>query len=75
MQTLFSARLLGPLGTLQMPLHPFVSLSSTAAPSDPTSSKKIISIAVEDEKDRKQRAMWGTTRALLARMVCYVFMI
>ena len=56
---------LGPLATLEMPLHPFVSIETKSVPNE----KKSISINVENASDKKQRAMWGTTRALLSRMV------
>lgn len=57
----------GPRGTLSMPLHPFVAVK--LEPHDPTAPKRILSVSVADQKDRKQRAMWGTTRALLENMV------
>ncbi|TPX60506.1 hypothetical protein PhCBS80983_g01691 [Powellomyces hirtus] len=57
----------GPRGVLKMPLQPFVALDITAV--DPTAPKRIVSVSVTDPKDRKQRAVWGTTRALLENMV------
>ncbi|KAI8821514.1 ribosomal protein L6, alpha-beta domain-containing protein [Fimicolochytrium jonesii] len=57
----------GPRGSLSMPLQPFVSVELAAH--DPTAPKKSLSVSITDTKDRKQRAMWGTTRALLENMV------
>ncbi|KAJ3149932.1 hypothetical protein HDU89_003388 [Geranomyces variabilis] len=57
----------GPRGTLSMPLQPFVALDIAAV--DPQAPKRHVSVAVADPADRKQRAVWGTTRALLENMV------
>ncbi|KND03251.1 ribosomal protein L6 [Spizellomyces punctatus DAOM BR117] len=57
----------GPRGSLSMPLQPFVAVQIDAH--DPTAPKRTLSVSVTDPKDRKQRAMWGTTRALLENMV------
>ncbi|KAI8925177.1 ribosomal protein L6, alpha-beta domain-containing protein [Entophlyctis helioformis] len=57
----------GPLGTLRMPIQPFVSLDFPPVPAD--APKRLLAVAVSNPKEPKQRAMWGTTRALLANMV------
>ncbi|KAI9202575.1 ribosomal protein L6, alpha-beta domain-containing protein [Polychytrium aggregatum] len=57
----------GPRGSLAMPVHPFVQLDFVDVPQD--APKKIIRVSVENTNDRKQKAMWGTTRALLNNMV------
>ncbi|KAJ3156279.1 hypothetical protein HDU86_004043 [Geranomyces michiganensis] len=57
----------GPRGTLHMPLQPFVTVDIAAV--DPAAPKRHVSVTVADAADRKQRAVWGTTRALLENMV------
>ncbi|KAF8429635.1 ribosomal protein L6, alpha-beta domain-containing protein, partial [Tirmania nivea] len=53
----------GPLGTSTLPLPHYLTLSiSETAPIKAT-------IAVENEDDKGQRAMWGTTRALLVSKI------
>ncbi|KAI8978696.1 ribosomal protein L6 [Trametes punicea] len=47
----------GPLGETSVPLMPFMRISQ-AAPNT-------LSVAVENAKERKQRAMWGLTRTLI----------
>lgn len=47
----------GPLGETFVPLHPFLKLTNTAP--------NTLSVAVENPKERKQRAMWGLTRTLI----------
>ncbi len=57
----------GPLGALRLPLPPFVSLSlPEPAPED---TKKTCQVTVLEPKNRRQRAMWGTARALIQNMV------
>ncbi|KAF8989906.1 hypothetical protein BDZ89DRAFT_974572, partial [Hymenopellis radicata] len=48
----------GPLGTASVPLHPFIKLDLTTPQS--------ITVSIEDEAFRNQRAMWGTTRTHIA---------
>src|SRR5690606_23579175 len=72
----------GPLGTAQLPLPHYLTLTldtpdasslagTAAAPNAATppiaTTKATVSIA--DPKVRKQREMWGTTRALLAQHI------
>ncbi|KAI0670816.1 ribosomal protein L6 [Trametes maxima] len=47
----------GPLGETAVPLMPFMKLSNTAP--------NTLAVAVENPKERKQRAMWGLTRTLI----------
>ncbi|KAI0761971.1 ribosomal protein L6 [Trametes elegans] len=47
----------GPLGETSVPLMPFMKLSNDAP--------NTLSVAVENPKERKQRAMWGLTRTLI----------
>ncbi|KAJ3018930.1 hypothetical protein HKX48_002533 [Thoreauomyces humboldtii] len=58
----------GPRGSLRMPLQPFVSLQIERT-NDPNAPKQEATVAVRDPADRKQRAIWGTTRAHLENMV------
>ncbi|KAI0648085.1 ribosomal protein L6 [Trametes meyenii] len=51
----------GPLGETAVPLMPFMKLSN-AAPNT-------LSVAVENPKERKQRAMWGLTRTLISNAI------
>lgn len=48
----------GPLGELSMDIPSYVNINQDANPNGPT-------LTIEDAKDAKQRAMWGTTRAYL----------
>ncbi|KAJ1551022.1 hypothetical protein HK096_003632 [Nowakowskiella sp. JEL0078] len=68
----------GPLGVLEMPMHSFVKLRKGSPP--PKSSADVddddidaslvsISVCVDEPKERRQRQMWGTTRALLNSMI------
>ncbi|KAI9335976.1 ribosomal protein L6, alpha-beta domain-containing protein [Obelidium mucronatum] len=50
----------GPLGSLVQPLLPFTSVSLVGEKA---------SVLVTDPEDKRQRAMWGTTRRLLENMV------
>ncbi|KAJ3191842.1 hypothetical protein HK101_007345 [Irineochytrium annulatum] len=56
----------GPLGTLHMDLAPFASV--LPAPSA-EAGREVLAVSVAEPRDRRQKAMWGTTRALLDRMV------
>lgn len=57
----------GPLGQLNMPIFPFVSLNWPAPPED--AQKTYMTVQVEDPSVTNQRAMWGTTNAKLANMI------
>ncbi|KAJ1919993.1 54S ribosomal protein L6 mitochondrial [Mycoemilia scoparia] len=63
----------GPKGELRMPIEPFVKLTNElpAAPSKEGESPKEgeVWVEVEDTRIKKQRAMWGTTRALINNFV------
>lgn len=48
----------GPLGELSMNIPPYISINQEANPNHPT-------LTIENKKDAKQRAMWGTARAYL----------
>lgn len=54
----------GERGKLQMPQAAFINLEFTEL-----DSRRAVLVKVADPKDKKQRAMWGTTRALMANMV------
>ena len=69
----------GPLGTLEVAVPPFISLvpawtvdpklaaqiEEMEAKGQPTPERNDLAVVVTDDKSRKQREMWGTTRALL----------
>ncbi|KAJ3053220.1 hypothetical protein HK097_004772 [Rhizophlyctis rosea] len=57
----------GPKGTLAMPLQPYVSFSFL--PPEPNNPKQLLTVAVANPIDDRQRAMWGTTRRLIGNMV------
>ena len=56
----------GPLGSLSLALPAFVQLKVTQ---DREIGKQIISVGVQSQKERKQKAMWGTARALIQNMI------
>jgi len=72
-----TATVSGPLGTLTIPIPPYVSITSepigtkdnttTTSPDGTTSSR--FTISVQDPKIKEQHAMWGTTRAYLQNHV------
>lgn len=68
-----NARVRGPKGELLVPIHPFVRLSSTPAPSSSGSAASpaagTLTVSIDDAKVKHQRAIWGLTRALLANAV------
>ncbi len=53
-------KVVGPLGELQFKLHPKVKVSIESNQAN---------VSVEDANDRKQRAIWGTSRAIINNMV------
>ncbi|RKP14922.1 ribosomal protein L6, alpha-beta domain-containing protein, partial [Piptocephalis cylindrospora] len=55
----------GPNGRVSLPLFPFISLYRTSL----AGGGDTIQVGVKDAGERHQRAMWGTTRALLANAV------
>lgn len=55
----------GPLGKLQLPIKPFVNLQFTPASQDDPNSENTLEVSVQDTTVKQQRAMWGTTRALI----------
>ncbi|KAI8393827.1 ribosomal protein L6, alpha-beta domain-containing protein [Radiomyces spectabilis] len=57
----------GPLGTLKMPIKPFVKLQFTSSTGE--DAENILQVSVEDETIKQQRAMWGTTRNLINNMI------
>ena len=67
-------QVVGPLGTLSMPIFSFVNIEFPEPPSD--AEKVYLSVGVDDAKIKKQKAMWGTTNAKLTNMiegVCSIF--
>lgn len=57
-----SVTIKGPKGTVSVGLHPAVSVAQQAEP-------KGLVVSVKDENDKKQRALWGLTRQLVANAV------
>ena len=51
----------GPLGTTEVPLHPFMQLKFI--------EPQVLSIQVEDPTQKKQRSMWGLTRTLISNAI------
>ncbi|KAF9171244.1 hypothetical protein BGX21_000233 [Mortierella sp. AD011] len=54
----------GPLGEHVLPIKPFVKLQFEKEQGD-----SLLSVSVEDPNIKEQRAMWGTTRALIANAI------
>ncbi|KAJ1839900.1 54S ribosomal protein L6 mitochondrial [Coemansia sp. RSA 2703] len=54
----------GPLGTRTMAIEPFVKLSM-----EDLGGESQVTVQVEDSGEKKQRQMWGTTRALINNCV------
>ncbi|KAJ3297947.1 hypothetical protein HDU79_001283 [Rhizoclosmatium sp. JEL0117] len=54
----------GPLGALSMPLLPFVQVAVQGE-----AAKRTLSVSVAEPEERKQKAMWGTTRRLVEGLV------
>ena len=54
------AKIKGPKGTLQVPLHPLTQVNQEGGS---------LSVAVQDPEDRYHKSIWGLTRALLANAV------
>lgn len=59
----------GPLGKQQLPIKPFVKLQFTGAAKDSPNSENLLEVSVEDKEVKKQRSMWGTTRALISNAI------
>jgi large subunit ribosomal protein L6 len=58
----------GPLGQLELPIKPFVQLTTTAG--DVAAAKEsMLQVSVKDADIKEQRAMWGTTRNLIRNMI------
>jgi large subunit ribosomal protein L6 len=57
----------GPMGSLQQPIFPFMTISSH--PTDPEDTKKTIEISIPDSTKEVQRQMLGTTRSLIRNMI------
>lgn len=57
----------GPLGELSIGLPGYVNLN--VIPASETDAKYTCSVSVADPTITKQRAMWGTSRALLSNMI------
>ncbi|KAF9584616.1 hypothetical protein BGW38_005846 [Lunasporangiospora selenospora] len=54
----------GPLGEQVLPIKPFVKLTFEQEQGD-----SLLSVSVENSEIKEQRAMWGTTRALIANAI------
>lgn len=54
-------QVIGPLGTASVPLEPYVRITQ------PSTTE--ILVGVEDRDIKRQRAMWGTTRSLIANAI------
>lgn len=50
----------GPLGELSQDIHPFINFSY---------ENNEIEVKIKNETEKKQKAIWGTTRAIVANMV------
>ncbi|CAO3639357.1 unnamed protein product [Mucor hiemalis] len=46
-------------------IKPFVKINLTPAPKDNPNTENILQVSVENDGEKQQRAMWGTTRALI----------
>ncbi|CAN9081709.1 unnamed protein product [Alternaria alternata] len=57
-QAMSTVHIKGPLGELSMNIPPYININQDPALGGPT-------LTIEDAKDAKQKAMWGTTRAYL----------
>ncbi|ORY96193.1 60s ribosomal protein, mitochondrial precursor [Syncephalastrum racemosum] len=55
----------GPLGKQTLVIKPFVSLKATPAQPDDPTSQNVVEVSVANPEEKTQRAMWGTTRALI----------
>ncbi|KAI8640586.1 ribosomal protein L6, alpha-beta domain-containing protein [Parasitella parasitica] len=55
----------GPLGKLHLPIKPFVKINLIPAPRDDPNAENILQVSVQDDGIKQQKAMWGTTRALI----------
>lgn len=54
----------GPLGIEKVPIKPYVRLFHTA-PTD-AQAEGLLEVAIDDQRVKPQRMMWGTTRSLIA---------
>ncbi|KAF9426201.1 hypothetical protein BGZ94_006835 [Podila epigama] len=54
----------GPLGEHMLPIKPYVKLNFEQEQGD-----SLLTVSVEDSSIKEQRAMWGTTRALIANAI------
>ncbi|KAH7093287.1 mitochondrial 54S ribosomal protein YmL16 [Paraphoma chrysanthemicola] len=57
-QAMSTAQIKGPLGELSMEIPPYINIDQDPKLSGPT-------LTIQDPRDAKQKAMWGTTRAYL----------
>ncbi|KAF9113329.1 hypothetical protein BGX27_001779 [Mortierella sp. AM989] len=57
-------RIKGPLGEHVLPIKPFINLKFEQEQGD-----SLLSISIKDPSLKEQRAMWGTTRALIANAI------
>lgn len=52
----------GPLGQHVLPIKPFINIQKEV---DEASSQNLLQLSIQDPNEKHQRAMWGTTRALI----------
>lgn len=55
----------GPLGKLSLPIKPFVHIGLTPAAKDDPNAENLLQVSIENDQEKQQRCMWGTTRALI----------
>ncbi|KAG7443040.1 ribosomal protein L6 [Guyanagaster necrorhizus] len=63
-QTLDALTVTGPLGQASITLHPFITLTPSKDPAAPS-----LTVSIADHDEKRQRAMWGTTRTLIANAI------
>ena len=54
------ASIKGPKGQLQVPVHPLTKVAQDGS---------VLKVSVQNPEDRREKALWGLTRALLANAV------
>ncbi|KAI9494326.1 ribosomal protein L6, alpha-beta domain-containing protein [Zychaea mexicana] len=59
----------GPLGQQKLVIKPFVNVATKAASPDDPNSQNRVEVSVQDPEIKQQRAMWGTTRALISNAI------
>ncbi|KAJ1730871.1 54S ribosomal protein L6 mitochondrial [Coemansia biformis] len=62
-------RVTGPLGERTMPIEPYVTLDFAQTKASGPGGEHELRVSVEDSELKRQRQMWGTTRALISNCV------